>query len=438
MNEVITINITKKYPFYLGLFYPFVICFGLFSPRGTSTTLYIITSFGILVYEYVIRRNRLHLSVVLSFLFFMFMVFYSLLNSGLRNVQINYIAFNYFFTGSIISLTIIAAIRYQRIRFIYFTKGLLYMISAIALLSLIDYFIAKIFRIELISSAYDMIIGYRPGKKMSTIAHIRLAGTMGNPNYLAIVFLTAFSILLGLFNEQRQKKRIWVLFYLMVTSIVFTGTRTVVAAMILMVFLFMIIKGLSKKYTDLSKFILYNLIFILTTIIMLSFSTFFTSEIIRLPEFINRYTDLSITLNTADQNRGELWSAYIHNIIDNETGILFGYGFANYFDIGRKPHNTYLRSILDFGFIGGILFITYFINLVLRLFYLNLKNSENSEYAVAFFSMSALLVSCLGNDYIDFRIFWVTLGIALSVLKIEQEPKYYTKSQYHPIRCFEN
>jgi len=100
--------------------------------------------------------------------------------------------------------------------------------------------------------------------------------------------------------------------------------------------------------------------------------------------------------------------------MNNPTGLIGGYGFANEFDVGSKPHNAYIRQVVDFGLIGGAAFFLYLYGAILKLWTSAMRDPEKRECSMALYALAGILIACSGNDYIEMRIFWTVAGAAIA------------------------
>lgn len=417
----------KGYPFYLGQVYALTIMFGLFPPIGTSTAIYLAIALGVLSYEYLLRNGKFDFGVILALNVFSAMIVLSCMIAVFKGIIPEPAQVNYFISGAIISLTVYAAIRNDKKRFSAFTAGLTSTIVFVTILSFIDYALAKALHIEIFASMLEKCLGVAVS---STISEIRLSGTMANPNYFSIVLLVGFSLRLGSVKRKGdnflQVLSISVLFL----GIILASSRVVTFAMLFTFAIYMLLLIHAGRHTLFLKVCGHIVTLSVMILIFLYSSETLYRDIVRVPELLERYEAVIGNLTTLDQNRGDIWQGYMRNILDSVPGLFLGYGFANYFDVGLKPHNAYIRAIVDFGIIGTVLFISYFFRIAYRLGRLSLKYPDKHEYLSAFLLMVSLLVACLGNDYTDVRIFWIGVGTTVAAVKIRYTEDSKAASNY--------
>lgn len=392
--------------------------FGLLLPVGTSTAIYLTVASAVLSYEYLLRSRKLDLGVVLALNVFFVMIFSSCTIAVYKGIIPEPRQVNYFISGAIISLTVYTAIRNDSKRFSSFTAGWSAIIVFITILCFIDYALAKTLHIEFIAKLLEQSLGVPVS---CTAAEIRLSGTMGNPNYFSIVLLAGFSLLLGgLKNGKGNSLRVLSI-SMLALGIILASSRVVTLSMFFTFSACMLFFLLVRQHMLFLKVCRYILGVIVIILVLLYSSESLYRDIIRVPELVERYEAVIGNLNTLDQNRGEIWKGYIRNISGSASGLFLGYGFANYFDIGLKPHNAYLRAVIDFGIIGAALFAFYFFRIAYRLLRLSLKYPNEREYLSAFLLMFSLLIACLGNDYTNVRVFWIGVGISMAAVKIKRD-----------------
>ena len=114
------------------------------------------------------------------------------------------------------------------------------------------------------------------------------------------------------------------------------------------------------------------------------------------------------------------WS--INAIFDNVLNFIFGYGFGSYnfiktgVDTRNYPHNIFLETFVELGFIGFLLLIALF----LFLFLLS-KKQKHIKYSLLY----VLLISMFSGSLTDMRMFFGILAVILSINKSQIKHKIY-------------
>ncbi len=180
-----------------------------------------------------------------------------------------------------------------------------------------------------------------------------MLGTAINPNALGIICVLSTTGLLQLRMDQKNRKIDIILMILLLTLATLTASRTYLACLIIMIFLFIIgQKGSAKKKIG---FIIS--IAIVATVAIILLNLIFPELI---AYFIGRFKVDDITTG-----RDVLMVKYHEFIMDNPSVLLFGVGLNSYGDklinvyrvATNTPHNSIQEIIAAWG-IPGLIMIT--------------------------------------------------------------------------------
>lgn len=232
----------------------------------------------------------------------------------------------------------------------------------------------------------------------------RLNGLMDDPNYFAIVELSAIPFFI---NSKKSFKLLYIA--LLVFGIILSGSKTGFICLMIY-FIYKIIKYLLYKNTSIYKKIYYVLfLFFLIFIIWFNFY-----DIIRL---LNKYIpissriiDLFDNFNSAFNDNGSsriaAWSNGINLI---KRFPIFGVGKGNnsvmsklLYSNGTIAHNTYIQIFADWGILLSSIFIIYLIYKYIKL--------DTRKYNIEQEILMIFLLGSLGFSLDNSRMMWLIIG----------------------------
>lgn len=214
-------------------------------------------------------------------------------------------------------------------------------------------------------------------------ANMRAYGFMGNPNYMAYN-CAVFLILLHYSKLKRYNTPLLLLNFILILLSVSRGV-------ILGVVLYFILSNirLNKR----------NIIIMLLSIAVSSYIILNPPEF--LETFILRFSTLFDEGNSS--GRDVIWSRGYELWGSSFSSILFGTGFNNfdnilfdYYDISNTVHNSFLRILFEFGIIGLIIILTFYLVLML----IGHQNKVSRQFIILLLSVSLMWLT---NDYFLLR-----------------------------------
>ncbi|MDV3427264.1 MAG: O-antigen ligase family protein, partial [Bacillota bacterium] len=169
---------------------------------------------------------------------------------------------------------------------------------------------------------------------------------------------------------------------------------------------------LNIKAVNLKKAIKYILIF--SSVICIIWFGFLSQDWKEF--FISR-----LTLQSYDSTRFSVQAKGLHLSLTHFLGFgpgEFEYIMTSYFNEPISAHSLYIRTLVESGLIGAILFFCSFIYIMIRLFNINRKGEfENKYLASILFSVTAgILLNSLVIDSIHWRHLWLFAGLSLSFI----------------------
>lgn len=243
----------------------------------------------------------------------------------------------------------------------------------------------------------------------------RLIGLLEDPNIFIFYNTLFFSFYLT--NLKGFKHSVG--FILCVITSLLTFSRGGIVALILIVILYMILVGVSKKI----KMMTVSICCLLVLYVAGSFSQLDISQIIT-----SRITDFT---SDGGSGRFELWGQALNYF---ELHPLFGIGafnFSDYYnfdhDIKLYVHNTYLEVLVESGIVGFIFYFSFLLMLIISLIKARLHIKK--QYIVL--TLSAFLLQMVSLSLMINEAFFVFLALALKYIS-EFERKGAESYETHP------
>lgn len=243
----------------------------------------------------------------------------------------------------------------------------------------------------------------------------RFNGFMNDPNYFAIVQITALPYLVRAGNISFSRKLI--IYFIILISILLSGSKTGIIT--LMIFTVFFILGELMKNKIQAKIVLFTIFAIIAftfiTIILQFIDTKFSLNLNKNVQFQRLtllFTDFDAAFNENGSSRLPIWEAGLQLI---STSPLIGVGAGMYSVVSGKltgvyavAHNTYLQLFSEW---GGILATIYFLYIAVLLgkvtFTSQAKSSVNLVLRDILF---ILLIGSIGVSFNNARMFWFFLG----------------------------
>lgn len=258
----------------------------------------------------------------------------------------------------------------------------------------------------------------------------RLTSTFWWPNPFAGYLLLVFPISIFFFIKDSSKYKLCSgpLLILIFTSFILTGSRgaflSIVTSIFFFFFLYIFInKNISCIFVFLRKYLLMFLSILFLSFILISVVSSIKNDNMA---FVFRDKKEQKILDTSSDIRVNYWKSSWNIFMDYQ---IFGIGLGNFYNIytqyqidpissGRYPHNWYLEILLEQGFFAFILFISFLVFVLLKLFQ-NRFNFFHEEKL--FFVMNIGIVAFLIHNFFDINshypasmiIFWFFLGLLL-------------------------
>lgn len=273
------------------------------------------------------------------------------------------------------------------------------------------------------------IVNFNPLSQYMYIYGSRLNGFMNDPNYFAILQLSALPYFL-FHNKLNVVFRTLVSICLLI-SMVLSGSKTgiLIACIITIAFLLSVFRK-SIKTISTTKVLKYFVGFIVLIGIystLLYFKDVIITLIFSQFPILERTTVLfssnDFGLSSGGSGRSNAWNTALSIIA---LSPFLGIGISNYLTIGEKffdtrvlAHNTYLQLAAEWGLPLAILFISYIIFLIVRI----KKITSLQIYR------SMLIIFLIGSFSISLnnaRIFWILLGL-ISFVVFKPQARSTTK-----------
>jgi len=264
---------------------------------------------------------------------------------------------------------------------------------------------------ELYMNKFFSVVHYSP-------TFPRYQGFYIEPNHwsLALIFMIFIVDLLNKFSIKKEKKY-WFVIYLLLFSLVLTGSRSGIFSFIIFKFIYsfnsIIFK--SKLYI---KWI--NVLILILAILGLGVSLNYI-----FPEtfgfIIQRIKSIN-SAGAASSNRLIIWYNYLIKYINNFSKYFFGIG--NIVSIEKlniyfyNTHNSYLDLLYFNGIIGLMLIIGFQIIIVTKLIIKYLK-TKKEIYNLTFSYLIAIFLHIMLNNEYYYFILYASIFLGYSILKMK-------------------
>lgn len=253
---------------------------------------------------------------------------------------------------------------------------------------------------------------------------IRFKGLMNDPNYFAILQITA----LVYFTRSKKINNIFKLFATILISfaILISGSKTGFITLICYL-LFRILECLFQtsmiKKTNLIKLTLSVALLILIVPILINIVDLSAGYLIEKVPSLDRVqvliTDFNSAISNSGSDRTTTWNTAIELI---KLSPILGIGVGTYIDLGTKlfgvgtiAHNTYLQLLVEWGIPLTVTFFTFVFYLIVKSTF---SRSKRTEINLILRDMIIiLLIGSLAISLNNARIFWLCLGALLFNIK---------------------
>jgi len=237
-------------------------------------------------------------------------------------------------------------------------------------------------------------------------------GEYNNPNDLSVILIFILSIILVLSDSPNLKLNKIFMVFSLVSILMFgflTQSRTFLFGLVLALILFLvIIYKKIKKYMTLK-----NIIYILLIVILALYIFDFQSWSIIFQNAINRITDPRN--DDVTNGRFQLWIQYYYYFLDNKFNFLIGSTLttSEFYAIGitNVAHNSIIELIVEYGVIGSIIAIFFFVNMIFSVFS-NFKKFLSNKFYSLIPLMVIILLSLSRHNPLNIS-FFTTFFISL-------------------------
>ncbi|WJP98487.1 O-antigen ligase family protein [Macrococcus bovicus] len=247
-------------------------------------------------------------------------------------------------------------------------------------------------------------------KQILFFDEIRAQGLMNDPNYFALLQLSALVLLMTLSKESLIK---YLTAFVLIGSIFTSGSKTALLILIFISLAYLIFNMFSSKN---GKFIVSSLVTILISIFSFTYLYIYTSmfeKILAIPS-INRmlsvFVEKSQALNEGGSTRTLVWENGIDIIIYSKT---LGIGFVEFTKVGQilngislVSHNTYIQILSEWGLFFGLIYFGFLIFLFLT----SIKRYTYKN-GVIFYLMLTFLLYFISVSFINSRFVALSLAI---------------------------
>lgn len=236
---------------------------------------------------------------------------------------------------------------------------------------------------------------------------IRFEGFAGDANFYA--FLMSVAFLIGFYTSSKDLK-VWNKYFSLfpiAINIIITVSRSVILTLIItfLLTLFIFDQKVSRKFKNLIL-----LISIFITFILVSF--------IKLPHINISIYEWYVLRSTQNTPRFAMWNILLNYF---EQQPLFGYGLRASEMLlggaGEYAHNSYLELLIDYGFLGFVIFIGFIFLVYIKS--LNLIKM-NSHYKAWFHSYIILIIIFGGFTLLYWPFLWVIFALILGGYTFEK------------------
>lgn len=230
----------------------------------------------------------------------------------------------------------------------------------------------------------------------------RLIGLLEDPNIFIFYNTLFFSFYLT--NLKGVKHSVG--FILCVITSLLTFSRGGIVALVLIVILYMILAGLSKKI----KMIIATPLCLIVLYAAGSFSQIDVNEIIT-----SRITDFS---TDGGSGRFELWDQALYYFTSHPLFGIGAFNFSDYYEFDHNiklyVHNTYLEVLVESGIIGFIFYLSFLLMLIISL----VKARLHVKKLYIVLTLSAFLLQMVSLSLMINEAFFVFLALALKYISV--------------------
>lgn len=230
----------------------------------------------------------------------------------------------------------------------------------------------------------------------------RLIGLLEDPNIFIFYNTLFFSFYLT--NLKGFKHSVG--FILCVITSLLTFSRGGIVALILIVILYMLLAGFSKKI----KMVTVSFVCILVLYAAASYSQLDVNQIIT-----SRITDFS---TDGGSGRFKLWGHALNYFMSHPLIGIGAFNFSDYYEFDHNiklyVHNTYLEVLVESGIIGFIFYFSFILLLVFSL----IKSQLHIKKPYIVLTLSAFLLQMISLSLMINEAFFVFLALALKYISI--------------------
>lgn len=248
---------------------------------------------------------------------------------------------------------------------------------------------------------------------------IRYAGYYGDPNFYSAHITAALSGALIMLLGRVSKKRAVVMIFL-IAALLYCGFMSVSKSFFLVSLTLLVfwIIAFSFKRERVSLKVMIILTFSIGVIFLLSTTVFSGMVDMMFSRFGN-----DTNLSDFTTGRTDIWMQYINTLGEDPLLLLFGKGFTSATVNGRAAHNTVIQAFFQFGIIGAILLLGWFICYVRTL--LGKIRIKFSDFTPIFILLIGAFGPWMGLDMIFFDEFflipiYVCFGIRFIIQNTQQ------------------
>lgn len=249
----------------------------------------------------------------------------------------------------------------------------------------------------------------------------RPSGPFNNPNLYADYLLFSLFMLLFVVDREIDTNRYYRAVFLLVPlpfiliSLLGTQSRSGIGALFVGIFVLA-----STNWRLIFKILQKRKFFVSSAGVLFGFVLLIFS---RDWAIISRFQ--SLTAGEATGGRFDRWSQYIDVLLDSYF-IGVGWGqHQQYIESGFSLHNSLVQVTVELGIIGAIVLILIWLLVARR----GLQLSMDRQYSYAIYLtafLSATVANSMFHNNLNFRTFWMTLGL-IGALEIDHW-EYYNKS----------
>lgn len=257
----------------------------------------------------------------------------------------------------------------------------------------------------------------------------RFNGFMNDPNYFAIVQISALPFFLR--AEKISLKSKIIIYSIILTSILLSGSKTGIITLILYTFMF-IFGDIFKKRLKVKTVLSIIITIVTLALLILFFGKNFSSLIENKVQFQRIsliFTDFNAAFNNGGSSRLPIWNAGFKLI---SLSPFVGVGVGMYSPVSEKvsgidavAHNTYIQTYSEWGGIFATTFFLYLTSILLKVtFSKKLNNGINPMLRDI---LIILLIGSIAVSFNNARMFWFFLGALV-----------YSTSSKHQVKASNN